>query len=191
MGHQERIQALDDEIRAKIEERNKLMLSSEPEPVEDSTLIDRKGNSVKLSELFGDKEELLLIHNMGKGCVYCIMWADGFRGDAEHIQDRMAMVLTSPDKPEIMAEFANSRNWNFPVASFHGTDFARNLGFTREKDGKTYYQPGVSALIKQDGKIYRTAKDYFGPGDLYCPPWQFFKLFPKGYDDWGPKYSYP
>jgi predicted dithiol-disulfide oxidoreductase (DUF899 family) len=130
MNHSKAIQKLDDEIRAKIEERNRLMLDSEPEEIQDYTLTDPKGNSVKLSALFGDKDELLVIHNMGKGCVYCTMWADGFRGDAPHIQNRMAMVLTSPDKPEVMAAFAADRNWNFPVASFYGTNFALGLDFT-------------------------------------------------------------
>src|SRR5213595_1729644 len=34
----------------------------------------------RLSELFGKHEDLILIHNMGAGCMYCTMWADGLNG---------------------------------------------------------------------------------------------------------------
>src|ERR1700731_2466909 len=39
----------------------------EPEPVEDYRFRTLEGETV-LSELFGDKPELFVIHNMGKGC---------------------------------------------------------------------------------------------------------------------------
>ena len=50
-----------------------------PEPVSDYDLKDADG-PVRLSEMFGDKNDLILIHNMGTGCSNCTMWADEFNG---------------------------------------------------------------------------------------------------------------
>ena len=102
----------------------------------------------------------------------------------------MPWVLTSPDNFETMKYFSESRDCNFNILSFNGTSFARDLGFEFEKEGKIYYWPAVSALIKKKGKLFRTAKDYFGPGYLYNPAWHFFDLFPKGANKWHPKFDY-
>ncbi|MCY3748055.1 MAG: DUF899 family protein, partial [Chloroflexi bacterium] len=42
------------------------------EPVQDYRLRGPDG-PVRLSELFGAKSDLILIHNMGTGCPYCTM----------------------------------------------------------------------------------------------------------------------
>lgn len=186
----EEIQRLSKELREKqqelVEARRKLPL----EEIADYTFKNREGADVKLSDLFDERDELLVMHNMGKACVYCTMWADGFRGFTEVIADRMPWVLTSPDDYELLNRFAESRNWEFNAVSFHGTDFAKDLGFEYEKDGKRMFYPGASALIRKDGKIYRASYDFFGPGDLYNPAWHFFDLFPKGSNNWAPKYIY-
>lgn len=182
-----RISELYNEIQQKQDELNKLRLESDPEPVEDHQLLDEDGNKVSLSSLFGESDELLVIHNMGKSCIYCTLWADGFRGYTEHLNRRMPFVLVSPDEPSVMKAFAAERGWNFECVSNHGGTFTRALGFEKEADGKTYRSPGASALVKDgSGAISRVSYDYFGPGDAYCPPWHFFKLFPKGDDNWKP-----
>ena len=79
------------------------------EPVEDWQLQNTDGSTVKLSQLFGDKTELLVVHNMGKHCNYCSLWADGFIGHANHIQERCAFVLCSNDDPQTVADFAKER----------------------------------------------------------------------------------
>ena len=187
----EKIKQLREEIESRRQQIIALQIEATPEEVKDYSLKDKDGNTVLLSELFGDGDELLVIHNMGKECRYCTMWADGFRGYSEIISDRMPWVLTSPNEPSIMKEFAEKRNWNYPYLSINGTDFAYDLGYeNRGEDGRSSYSPGVSALIKKDGKIYRTGKDFFGPGDYYNPVWHFFDLFPKGVNKWVPKYEY-
>ena len=50
---------------------------------------------VRLSELFGDKENLILIHNMGRSCSSCTMWADGVNGVYDHLASRAAFALPS------------------------------------------------------------------------------------------------
>ncbi len=166
-----------------IELRSKLEL----EPVQDYSLKDWSGNEVLLSSLFDERDELLIIHNMGKRCSYCTLWADGFNGSVLPLNDRMPFVVTSPDLPVVQKEFAESRGWKFKMLSTDGTTFAKDLGF--EPKSKTYY-PGVSALIRKEGKIYRASYDQLGPGDFYCSVWHLFDLFPKRSNDWQPKYKY-
>ena len=55
------------------------------ESVEDYELIGWGNKKVRLSSLFGEKDELILVHNMGRGCPYCTMWADGFNGVLPHL----------------------------------------------------------------------------------------------------------
>ena len=159
-----------------------------PEPVEDYTLKGSDGQPVTLSALFGDKSELLLIHNMGKGCVYCTLWADGFNGIAPHLMDRAAFVLVSPDAPDVQAAFAESRGWRFPMASAEGSTFTKDMGFQQD-DGA--YWPGVSVFRKKgDGSLERVNRDTFGPGDLYCSMFHFMDLLPETDTRWGPKFTY-
>ena len=133
---------------------------------------------VSLSSLFGDKDDLIVVHNMGRGCAYCTMWADGFNGVVAHLEDRAAFVVISPDEPEVQAEFAESRGWRFRMASAAGSDFTRDLGFEPEPGS---YMPGFSVFHRQpDGTIVRTGRDFFGPGDDYCAPWRMFDLLNGG-----------
>lgn len=64
--YRERIAALRAEMRA-------LQTEVEPEQVEDYKFSSVDG-PVHLSALFGDHNELIMIHNMGAGCIYCTLW---------------------------------------------------------------------------------------------------------------------
>ncbi len=171
------------DIEQKIEEmrKKKIELNSKlaAMDVKDYTLRDRDGKDVKLSEMFGEKDHLILIHNMGKGCPYCTMWADGFKDTYKEIEKKASFVLVSPDKPEVHKEFAESHGWNYRTYSANGTDFTFDMGYDFIKDGKHNYWPGVSVFHKDEkGNIKRVAKDYFGPGDFYCNIWHFLDLLP-------------
>ncbi|MEO8209784.1 MAG: DUF899 family protein [bacterium] len=147
--------------------------------VNDYTLKDREGKDVKLSEMFGDNKNLILVHNMGRACSYCTMWADGFKDTYKEIEKKAPFVLVCPDSPEVHKKFAESRDWQFKSYSAAGTDFIFDMGYDFIKDGKHNYWPGVSVFEKsEDGKIQRVAKDYFGPGDFYCNIWHFLDLLP-------------
>jgi len=72
------------EIRGRMREAQ---ASVEPEPVRDYEFTTPDG-PVRLSQLFGDKRDLFVIHNMGRSCPACTLWADGFNGSYPHIADR-------------------------------------------------------------------------------------------------------
>lgn len=161
------------------------------EEVQDYVLKDSDGNDVKLSELFGDKNDMILVHNMGTGCTSCTMWADGFTGLVPHLSDRAAFVLCSPDKPEVQKRFAAKRNWNFRMVSAHDSPFVKDMGFWEESGPYPGPWPGVSTFRRDpDGKIYRIAKAHFGPGDDFCATYPFFDMLPEGANGWEAKYSY-
>ncbi len=178
-----------DEARLKLV---KLRRQLPPEPVSDYELKDVDG-PIRLSEMFGDKNDLILIHNMGTGCSNCTMWADEFNGVCHHLQSRAAFVVVSPDSPSVQEEFARKRGWRFPMYSAEGTTFIEDMGFRWEEEAfLSGYQPGVSVFHKNaDGRIVRVAKDSFGPGDLYCGVWHLFDLLPDGPAGWDPLFDYP
>ncbi|MGI9388028.1 MAG: DUF899 family protein, partial [Methyloligellaceae bacterium] len=60
------------ELRA---EMRKLQAGVEPAAVDDY-VFSKVDGTVRLSELFGNKDDLFVIHNMGASCPYCTLWAD-------------------------------------------------------------------------------------------------------------------
>jgi len=127
---------------------------------------------------------------MGKSCVYCTLWADVVNGMRLPLQNRAPFVVVSPDEPQVQQEFAQSRGWQFTMLSSAKSSFTKDLGFATPHEKGWYYLPGVSAFTIRDGQIFRTAYDFFGPGDDYCSVWHFFELLPNGINKWQPKYSY-
>ncbi len=170
------------ELRQKMRD---LQGSIEPEEVEDYAFETGDG-TVHLSDLFGDKDTLFVVHNMGTGCPYCTLWADGFNGSAAHLKDRAAFVISSPDSPDVQEKFRASRNWAFRMVSCGGSSFAQDMGYKPEEG----WMPGISVFRKRGSQIVRVSDANFGPGDDFCSVWQLYDLIPEGPDGWQPKYSY-
>lgn len=172
-----KLKKISDEIAGLRKKYIKVISKQAETDVQDYILKDRDGNDIKLSEMFGENEYLIVVHNMGKACSYCTLWADGFSGVSYYIEKKAAFVLVSPDTPEVQKEFAESRGWKFKMYSGAGSSFISDMGYYTEADG---YWPGCSVLQKKsDDSIRRVAKDYFGPGDFYSAPWHFFDLIPE------------
>lgn len=169
-------------LRSEIRE---LTQADAPEEVADYSFASQAG-AVRLDDLFGDKTDLIVIHNMGAACRYCTLWADGFNGVVQHLQDRAAFVVISPDKPEAQAKFAESRGWKFRMLSHEGTSFAADMGYTSENG----FEPGISVFQKRDGKVVRVSDRPLGPGDDFCAIWHIFDLIPEGANGWEPQYNY-
>ena len=161
------------------------------EPVQDYELCGPAG-AATLSELFGDKSDLILIHNMGTGCPYCTMWADGFNGVIHHLEDRSAFVVVSPDSVETQQRFRQKRGWRFRMFSAGGTTLFKDMGFESEDEHYgSNAMPGVSVFHKaDDGSIVRVASDFLGPGDSYCSVWHLFDLLRDGVANWEAKFDY-
>ena len=137
-----------------------------------------------LRDLFGDRDKLLAIHNMGQGCRYCTLWADGFNGLLPHLESALAVVLVSKDSPQAQRIFANSRGWRFRLASHGGGAYIQEQGVF---DAAENY-PGA-VVYELDGDVIRRKNAcVFGPGDIYCGLWGLLGL--AGVEEFTPQYSY-
>jgi predicted dithiol-disulfide oxidoreductase (DUF899 family) len=178
-----------DQLRQKIAglrgKMRELQADVEPEAVDDYTFQGADG-PVRLSELFGDNDHLFVIHNMGRSCPYCTLWADGFNGITHHLQSRAGFVVTSPDSPAEQQAFAVSRDWQFPMVSHAGGSFAADMGYTSDHG----YEPGVSVFRRDGDQIVRISDTSFGPDDDFCSMWHFLTLLSEGVKDWTPKNTY-
>ena len=153
---------------------------------------------VLLSELFGDRRDLILIHNMGTGCSSCTMWADGFNGVYDHLASRAAFVVASPNPVAAQKQFAKSRGWRFPMVSYEGSQFAEDMRFRRRGLDGCYaadeamggWNPGVSVFRRENGRIWRLSEADFGPWDSFCLVYHLFDLVPGLEPHWAPRYRY-
>jgi predicted dithiol-disulfide oxidoreductase (DUF899 family) len=144
--------------------------------------------SVRLSELFGDHDDLMVVHNMGISCPGCTLWADGYNGVHHHVITRTAFAVSSPDPPEVQQKFAASRGWKFPMVSHMGTTFAADMGYRSEKGA---WRPGISVFKRVGNRILRVSDARWSPGDDFCTVWHFFDMLPDGAAGWSPKIQYP
>ncbi|MGA3401269.1 MAG: DUF899 family protein [Acetobacteraceae bacterium] len=170
-------------LRRKMRE---VQVAVEPEPVTDYVFATPAGPR-SLSSLFGNKRDLFVIHNMGTSCAYCTLWADGFNGLYQHIADRAAFAVASPDPPDVQQGFAAGRGWRFPMVSHQGTEFVADMGYRSETGGCL---PGVSAFQRDGARILRVADTGLHPGDDFCTLWHMLDLLPEAAAGWGPKFGY-
>jgi predicted dithiol-disulfide oxidoreductase (DUF899 family) len=159
----------------------------EPQEVRDYEFLTPQG-AVLLSELFGDHDDLIVIHNMGSSCPYCTLWADGYMGIHHHLLTRAGFAMSTPDAPDVQQKFADSRGWKFRMVSHKETTFAADMGYRSPKGGCL---PGISVFRRSGEKIVRVSDTELGPGDDFCAVWHMLDLFPEGAAGWSPKLRYP
>ena len=181
----DRIVELERKIGALTAELTDLRKASPGTPVPDYAFRTQSGEAT-LRDLFGDRDRLLAIHNMGQACRYCTLWADGFNGLLPHLESVLAVVLVSKDPPEVQRKFANSRGWRFRLASHGGGDYIREQGVLEGSDNV----PGAVLYQRSDDAILRRNACVFGPGDLYCAMWGLLGLAGLDAADWTPQYDY-
>lgn len=188
MPTSDEVRRLEEEIAGLKARLAQLRRSQVRAKVADYRFTRPNGTAVALSELFEGKTDLVTIHNMGRSCPYCTLWADGFNGIVDHLRSRTAVVLISPDAPEVVGRFAAGRGWRFAAVSAVGNTFNKDVGFEAEP-GKCW--PGISCFRRDpDGAITRVSCATFGPGDDFCSAWHIFDLLADGANGWEPRYSY-
>lgn len=181
----EEIAALEQQILELRTRLNTLRRETEPTEVADYAFQTCEGQT-SLSALFGNREQLLVIHNMGQGCRYCTLWADGFNGFVAHLESAFAVVLVSKDPPLLQREFANARGWRFRLASHGGGPYIHEQSVIPGERN----MPGAVVYQKRDGRIMRQNAATFGPGDLYCSMWGLLGLAGLDESSWTPQYQY-
>ncbi|MGB1259154.1 MAG: DUF899 family protein [Akkermansiaceae bacterium] len=189
--NKERIEELHGEIQKLTKELKGLLKQSTPVDASKYVFSSPDGD-VSLADLFGDKSDLVLVHNMGEDCPYCTTYADGINGILHHLGDRSAVVLLSPDSVQVQKDFAFSRGWKFRMISSHehGEAFNTDMGFYQSEGEMAGVWPGFSCFHKDGETITRTGSSYFDPGDEYCVLFPIMELLKDGQGDWQPEYTY-
>lgn len=182
---QEKIAALEFEIYEKVQTLNQLKKQAKGIEVKDYS-FDTMYGKTSLSELFADKNVLLAIHNMGQGCRYCTLWADGINAFLPHLNSKFAVAMLSKDSPQVQQTMANDRAWRFTWASHAGGNYIQEQ--TVMAGEKNY--PGIVCYEKKDGKIYRKNSAIFGPNDLYCSLWHIIALAGEDAASFTPQFHY-
>ncbi|MCP4302132.1 MAG: DUF899 domain-containing protein [Gammaproteobacteria bacterium] len=170
------------ELTTKLNELRKTNSGDEVQNYRFSTL----DGEVTLLDMFGENDHLLVIHNMGQGCRYCTLWADGFNGFLPHLESAMSVVLVSKDSPQVQRSFANSRNWRFRLASHGGGGYIQEQTVMNGE----HNTPGAVVYEREGSRITRKNASVFGPGDLYCSIWNLLSMAGLSAADWTPQYRY-
>lgn len=179
------IVALETQISELTMKLNQLRIAEPGREVRNYNFTTLAGES-SLLELFGERDTLLLIHNMGQACRYCTLWADGFNGFLPHLESVMSVVLVSKDSPELQRQFANNRGWRFRLASHGGGDYI----IEQSAQEGSANMPGAVVYTRDGSVIRRKNAVVFGPGDMFCPAWNLLALAGRDEAKWTPQYAY-
>ncbi|MBL8069059.1 MAG: DUF899 family protein [Armatimonadetes bacterium] len=173
------------ELKQQLAEARK---ANPPEPVANYEFESADG-PVKLAELFGGKDFLYVIHNMGKGCQYCTLWADTLNPIVPILRTKAEVALCNMDSLETQRAMQASHNWDYRMVRDADRAFSQDMGYFQPAqesgDGRASLLPGISAFRKSsDGTVTRLNNTPFGPGDDFCPIWPLWELI--GGSDWEP-----
>ena len=182
----EEIQKLEQELYQLTHKLNQLRQQTPATLEVQNYPFQTQGGEASLLDLFDGNDKLLVIHNMGQGCRYCTLWADGINGFLPHLESAMAVVLVSKDSPDLQRRFANERGWRFRLASHGGGDYMREQSVMADESNA----PGAVLYERDGNKIMQRHKVSFGPGDLYCTFWNLLGLAGLTENEWTPQYQY-
>lgn len=180
MTTEERITRLEEEMEQKYSELSELRAQADPVPLKDYEFIGSDHKTVKLSELMGDSDRMIIVHNMGRQCPYCTVWADGFSDSYHRISKKVPFVVTSKETVEEQKKNIEERNWQFPMVSSKDNRFLEDLGFL---PGDLIY-PGLAHVSKNPaGELFFHSRHTFGGGDNFGMLWHILDLVGK----WDPE----
>lgn len=155
---------------------------------------------IRLSQLFGDKDTLLLYNWMfGPGrdhpCPMCSSLIDAWAGNARFLRQRVALALVGRSPWPRLAEFAKKRGWtDLPVVSSADNTFNRDY-HGEEPSGDQ--NPILHVFVRADGRIRHSwsSELLFAPTDpgqdsrhvdMGSPLWSLLDLTPGGRGEWYP-----
>ncbi len=166
---------------------------------------DSAARRVHLSELFGDKDTLVIYsymysRAMEKPCPSCTSILDALDGSSPHINQRVSLVAVAKSPAARIQDVARARGRShLRLLSSAGTTYNRDYQGENDKGSQ---MPALNVFVRRDGKvrhIYCTEL-LFAPEDkgqnarhvdMIWPLWNMFDFTPDGRGaDWHPKLSY-
>jgi predicted dithiol-disulfide oxidoreductase (DUF899 family) len=173
--------------------------------VDKSYEFDGPNGRTSLSDLFGDKKQLIVYHFMfdptwSQGCKSCSFVADHYDSIVIHLAHRDISFATVSKAPiEKIEQFRTRMGWTFPWVSGANNDFGRDYGvsFTDQElaSDDTVYNfnrkpypirelPGLSVFAKDDpGNIYHTYSTYARGLENFVTAYYYMDITPKGRDE--------
>ena len=175
---------------------------------------------VKLSELFGEHETLLLYSYMfgaerDSPCPGCTHLLDCIDGAARHVPQRAALYVAAASPIARLIAWADDRGWdhlrllstagNSYSAHYYGNTTALTPAMREErgyKDGEDWDEPMLN-VFRKDGDAIRHfwgSELVFAPDDpgqdhrgldFMDPVWGLLDTMPEGRGDFFPSVSYP
>jgi predicted dithiol-disulfide oxidoreductase (DUF899 family) len=153
--------------------------------IEKGYVFEGHYGKASLADLFEGRRQLIVYHFMfapgvegwpSAGCPGCSMFVDQI-GQQSHLHARdTSLVLVSRAPLANIEAYRNRMGWNIPWFSSESSDFNRDFGLSTD-EGETF---GLSVLLRDDGKVFRT---YFTNGrgvEALGPVWTFLDVTPLG-----------
>lgn len=202
-----RLLAEETELRRHVERvarlRRKLPLGGE---VPDDYVFDAPaGARVKLSELFGDKDTLLIYSymfspKMAQPCPMCSSFIDSLDGAATHLAQRANLAIVAKSPIDRIYDFASKRGWrNLRLLSSASNNYNRDYHGEAPNGGQL---PMLNVFTRRKGKLYHTYAtelQFMKPDkgqnerhlDMLWPLWNLLDVTPEGRGtDWFPSLNY-
>ena len=173
----------------------------------DYVFHDANGSALKLGDLFGDKDPLVIYHWMygperERPCPMCTNLLGPLAANAADIRQRVALAVVGRSTVERQKAFARERGWSdaLPLYQAQGDAFSLRIGGLDPESG---YENPVLVVLHKDADTVRlhwmgeTTMEMADPGedprgavDL-SPLWNVLDLTPAGRDPkWYPKLEY-
>jgi predicted dithiol-disulfide oxidoreductase (DUF899 family) len=203
-----RLLAAEIDLRKRVERvagmRRKLPLGG-PVP-EDYVFHEGSGRQVKLSELFRDNLNTLLIYGYMFGpqakqpCPMCTSFLDSLEGAALHLAQRANLAVVAKSPIDRIQQLAESRGWRrLRLLSSANNNYNRDYYGENAEGGQL---PMMNVFTRRKGKIYHTYAtelQFLPPEegqnqrhiDMMWPLWNVLDLTPEGRGaDWFPSVTY-
>ncbi|MGD9743903.1 MAG: DUF899 family protein [Hyphomicrobium sp.] len=153
-------QELVDKVKSVAEQRRKLPLGGQlKEDYVFRWANDGKlGTKVRFSELFGDKQSLLLYSFMfgpgwDKPCPSCTSLVDGFDRTWYQVSRDAAFVAIAKAPAERINAWARERGWS-QISLVSGSESSYQADYKCQGDGDDMQLPVMHVFRKRDGKIF-------------------------------------
>lgn len=151
---------------------------------------DTLGRDIHLSELFGDKDTLLLYScmygpNWDKPCLSCTSLVDGFDRAAPSVRHDAAFAIVTAAKHEQLNDWARRRGWRqIPLVSAEKTTYLRDYQ-CQTGDDDTSLLPVMHVFTRDaDGVRHFYGTEMQGNSvDMVWVYWNLMDLTPRGRPD--------
>jgi len=126
---------------------------------EDYAFTDVKGGSVRLSELFENGKDILLLYSFmyapdGQPCPMCSAFLDGLEGNVPHLKQHINLAIVAKAPPMILNAYAADRDWrNLRLISSGDNSYNRDY---HGEDDLGRQTPMMNIFQKNEGEIRHT-----------------------------------